>query len=243
MTTGFRVLIVDEDIASRRELHRSLYTDGFDVTDVENLEDAVAVSRIMQFDAVLLRTDRCHKHESRACRMIRSELAGTAIIVLSDMDDSGRKVESLEAGADDYLVGPVRHEELVARIRAILRRSGTAGRMTHEVVEIGEIRLDAGRRLVFKAGEQVHLTPKEYDLLHYLMLRPGLPVKHSALLNAVWGPDHIDQVAYLRTFMRQLRKKLDDNGRPRYLFTDCYIGYHFVEPENAPLVSSGRPVV
>jgi two-component system, OmpR family, KDP operon response regulator KdpE len=173
--------------------------------------------------------------------MIRSELACTAIVILSDSDDSGRRVESLEAGADDYLVRPFRHEELAARIRAIFRRSGAAGRIAHEVVEIGEIRLDAGRRLVFKSGEPVHLTPKEYDLLHYLMLRPGLPVKHSALLSAVWGPDHIDQVAYLRTFMRQLRKKLDDNGRPRYLFTDCYIGYHFVEPENAPPVSSDKP--
>jgi two-component system KDP operon response regulator KdpE len=242
VTSGLRVLIVDVDVVSRRELHRSLYTDGFDVTDVEHLEDAVALSLIMQFDAVLLRTDPCHIHESRACRLIRSELACTAIVVLSDSDDSDRKVEALEAGADDYLVGPVRNEELVARIRAILRRSG-AGRITHEVVEIGEIRLDAGRRLVFKSGEPVHLTPKEYDLLHYLMLRPGLPVKHSALLSAVWGPDHIDQVAYLRTFMRQLRKKLDDDGHPQYLFTDCYIGYHFVEPENAPSVSNGRAVV
>ena len=244
MTSGRRILIVDDDAAGRRALHRGLYADGFDVTDVENLEDAIALGRIMQFDAVLFQAGHGKRiegqglesqgFETNACRLLRSELPHAAIVIIGESDDSNRKVESLEAGADNYLVKPFRHEELVARLRAILRRAPAAWRPADEVVEIGDIRLDAGRRQVFKSGKPVHLTPTEYCLLHYLMLRPGLPVKHSVLLNAVWGPDHIDQVAYLRTFMRQLRKKLDDERHPRYLFTDCYIGYHFVERESAP---------
>jgi two-component system KDP operon response regulator KdpE len=106
------------------------------------------------------------------------------------------------------------------------------------VVKIGDIRLEARRRLVFKSGQPVHLTPREYCLLHYLMLRPAFPVTHSALLSAVWGPDNTDQVAYLRTFMRQLRKKLDNSHNPRY-FTDCYSGYHFVKPESALSAGNG----
>jgi two-component system KDP operon response regulator KdpE len=209
-----KILIVDDNAADRRNLHGDLYAAGFGVTDVEYPEEALGICRIMQFDVVLVSVNIQATHAVQICRSFHTQIPRAAILVLSESDDSSRKVEVLEAGADDCLVKPFHMEELIARIR--------------------EIDLDSGRRMVSKSGEPVHLTPKEFSLLHHLMLHAGLPVTHASLLNAVWGPDHVDQVAYLRTFMRQLRIKLDDDANPRYLFTDSYIGYHFVEPAMAP---------
>jgi two-component system KDP operon response regulator KdpE len=229
-----KLLIVDDNTAGRRMLHGNLYAAGFEVTDVEYPEEALRLCRIIQFDMVLVNINFGENHGIQTCHQLRSHNPRAAILVLSECDDSDRKVEALEAGADDYVVKPFHLPELIARIRAALRRSKTVSDPLDAVIAIGEIKLDPGRHLVLKAGEPVHLTPKEFGLLHYLMLHAGLPVTHSSLLNAVWGPDHIDQLAYLRTFMRQLRIKLDDDTHPRYLLTDSYIGYHFVEPAMAP---------
>jgi two-component system KDP operon response regulator KdpE len=229
-----KILIVDDNAADRRNLHGDLYAAGFGVTDVEYPEEALGICRIMQFDVVLVSVNIQATHAVQICRSFHTQIPRAAILVLSESDDSSRKVEVLEAGADDCLVKPFHMEELIARIRATLRRLRTWSNRFDEIITIGEIDLDPGRHMVSKSGEPVHLTPKEFSLLHHLMLHAGLPVTHASLLNAVWGPDHVDQVAYLRTFMRQLRIKLDDDANPRYLFTDSYIGYHFVEPAMAP---------
>jgi two-component system KDP operon response regulator KdpE len=120
--------------------------------------------------------------------------------------------------------------ELTARIRAALRRARATTPGNEEVIAIGELTLNPGRRLVQMNGTTIHLTPKEFDLLHYLMAHPGLPITHARLLHAVWGAEYVSQVEYLRTFVRQLRKKLsEDASNPRYLRTDSHIGYRFAD--------------
>ena len=142
------------------------------------------------------------------------------------------KVEALEAGADDYVTKPFPIRELVARVRAAVRRSQNSpvNMIKDAVITIGQITLDPARRLVQKNGAAVRLTPKEFDLLHHLMKNAGLPMLHARLLSAVWGPEYGNELEYLRTFMRQLRKKLeDDAAHPTYLLTDSHIGYRFRE--------------
>ena len=129
--------------------------------------------------------------------------------------------------------------ELAARIRAAVRRSSASQADPDASIRIGNIELDPARRLVRKAGEPVHLTPKEFDLLHYLMAHAGLPIMHARLLHAVWGPEYGGELEYLRTFVRQLRKKLeDDPAEPAYLLTDSHIGYRFAEAKTEPVEES-----
>jgi two-component system KDP operon response regulator KdpE len=139
-------------------------------------------------------------------------------------------VGALDAGADDYIVKPFHIRELTARIRAALRRVQTPIGDNEMRIHIGDIILDPSRRYVEKGGQAVQLTPKEFDLLQYLMTHPGLPVNHSRLLTSVWGPEYASRNEYLRTFIRQLRKKLEDDPTdPKYLLTDSHIGYRFTD--------------
>jgi len=150
--------------------------------------------------------------------------------MLTVRDSEDDKVEALEAGADDYVTKPFPIRELIARVRAAVRRSHAPAGNENGVIAIGDISLDPARRLVQKSGQTVHLTPKEFDLLHYLMKHAGLPMLHARLLGAVWGPEYGSELEYLRTFIRQLRKKLeDDPARPTYLLTDSHLGYRFRE--------------
>ncbi len=151
--------------------------------------------------------------------------------MLTVRDNEDDKVEALDAGADDYVTKPFPVRELVARVRAAVRRSQAPAGQSNVAISIGDITLDPARRLVQKQGQAVHLTPKEFDLLLYLMKHAGLPVMHARLLSAVWGPEYGNELEYLRTFIRQLRKKLeDDSAHPKYLLTDSHIGYRFREP-------------
>lgn len=146
----------------------------------------------------------------------------------SDLD----KVQALDAGADDYVTKPFSMRELTARIRTAIRRATTALAETPETIVIGHIELDPIQRVVRKAGEKVHLTPKEFELLHYLMAHAGTPITHARLLHAVWGAEHGEEREYLRTFVHELRKKLeDDPTSPEYLVTEAYLGYRFREPD------------
>jgi two-component system KDP operon response regulator KdpE len=151
--------------------------------------------------------------------------------MLTVRDSEEDKVLALDAGADDYITKPFNIRELAARIRAAVRRSSTSYVDPGAVIQIGNIELDPIRRLVRKAAEPIHLTPKEFDLLHYLMAHAGLPITHVRLLRAVWGPEYGGELEYLRTFVRQLRKKLEaDPADPAYLLTDSHIGYRFAQP-------------
>ena len=187
--------------------------------------------RAANFDAVLLDINMPGMGGIQACREIRRQFPRLAVLMLTVRDSEDDKVEALEAGADDYVTKPFPIRELVARVRAAVRRSHTPpdnGKRRHyDRPDHSSIQL---RRLVQKNGVAVHLTPKEFDLLHYLMKNAGLPVMHARLLSAVWGPEYGNELEYLRTFMRQLRKKLeDDSAHPKYLLTDSHIGYRFRE--------------
>jgi two-component system KDP operon response regulator KdpE len=148
-------------------------------------------------------------------------------------------VAALDAGADDYITKPFNIRELAARIRAAVRRSSASQADPDAVIRIGSVELDPPRRLVRKGGGPIHLTPKEFDLLHFLMARAGLPITHVRLLHAVWGPEYGGELEYLRTFVRQLRKKLeDDPAEPSYLLTDSHIGYRFAEARPEPVAEN-----
>jgi two-component system KDP operon response regulator KdpE len=150
--------------------------------------------------------------------------------MLTVRDREEDKVMALDAGADDYITKPFNIRELAARIRAAVRRSSASHVDPDAVIRIGDIELDPARRLVRKGGEPVHFTPTEFDLLRYLMTHAGLPITHVRLLRAVWGPEYGGELEYLRTYIRQLRKKLeDDPAEPEYLLTDSHVGYRFLE--------------
>jgi two-component system KDP operon response regulator KdpE len=167
---------------------------------------------------------------------MRKSAPRLAILMLTVRDSEEDKVAALDAGADDYITKPFNVRELAARIRAAVRRASLSQADPDAVIRIGSIELDPARRLVRKGGERIHVTPKEFDLLHYLMSHAGLPIMHARLLRAVWGPEYGGELEYLRTFVRQLRKKLeDDPAEPAYLLTDSHVGYRFAEGKAEPL--------
>ena len=225
-----KVLIVDDEPSIRRALRTTLGTLGFEVQEAVTGEQALPLLRASSFDAVLLDINMPGMGGIQACREIRRQFPTLAVLMLTVRDSEDDKVEALEAGADDYVTKPFPIRELVARVRAAVRRSHATPGSASAVITIGDIKLDPARRLVQKNGETVHLTPKEFDLLHHLMKNAGLPVMHSRLLGAVWGPEYGNELEYLRTFVRQLRKKLeDDSSHPKYVLTDSHIGYRFRE--------------
>jgi two-component system, OmpR family, KDP operon response regulator KdpE len=230
-TSRGKVLIVDDEPSIRRAIRTTFGTLGFDISEAMNGEQALPLLRAANFDAVLLDSNMPGMGGLEACREIRRRFPRIAVLMLTVRDSEDDKVEALDAGADDYVTKPFPVRELVARVRAAVRRSHAPEGHSNVVIAIGEITLDPARRLVQKNGQAVHLTPKEFDLLLYLMKHAGLPVIHARLLSAVWGPEYGNELEYLRTFMRQLRKKLeDDAAHPKYLLTDSHIGYRFREP-------------
>jgi two-component system, OmpR family, KDP operon response regulator KdpE len=236
-----KLLVVDDDASVRRTLHTTLYSLGFDIGEASTGEEAIALCRIVRYEAVLLDINMPGKDGIDTCRELRRLLPRIAILMLSVNDDHERKIEALEAGADDYVTKPFHMRELTARIRSALRRSRSSSAQSDELISIGDVELHPARRLVLKSGEPVHLTPKEFDLLHYLMSHAGLPITHSRLLHVVWGSEYANQVEYLRTFVRQLRKKLeDDAGNPKYLLTDSHVGYRFIDPVQVQRATNTR---
>jgi len=238
-----KLLVVDDDPSVRRTLHATLSILGFDIGEAATGAAAIALCRTVRYEAVLLDINMPGKDGIDTCRELRHMLPRIAIIMLSVNDDYERKIEALESGADDYVTKPFHMGELTARIRSALRRSRPASAQSDELISIGSVEMHPLRRVVLKAGEPVHLTPKEFDLLRYLMSHAGLPITHSRLLHVIWGAEYANQVEYLRTIVRQLRKKLEDNaGSPQYLLTDSHVGYRFIDPAQAPPYSArGTP--
>jgi len=230
-----KVLIVDDEVSIRRALRATLQSMDFDIAEAEDGETAVELVRNVHYDVILLDLNMPGMGGMRACEEIRRMAPGLGILMVTVRDSEDDKVAALDSGADDYVTKPFSIRELAARIRAAIRRSQTSHNSPEALIEIGEIKLDPQRRLVRKAGENIRLTPKEFDLLHYLMSHAGLPVTHARLLRAVWGPEYGGELEYLRTFIHQLRKKLeDDPARPTYLLTDSHIGYRFAEAAPEP---------
>jgi two-component system KDP operon response regulator KdpE len=226
------ILIVDDDASVRRALHITLQTLGFSTSEASAGEEALMLARTARYDVVLLDINLPGLDGLETCRQLRRLLPRIAIVMLTVRDSEDDKVQALEAGADDYVTKPFHIRELTARVRAAIRRAQALEDNTNASIRIGDIELDPARREVHKAGGFIRLTPKEFDLLHYLMAHAGLPITHGRLLSAVWGPEYGDEVEYLRTFIRQLRKKIeDDPGNPKYLLTDIQIGYRFRESD------------
>jgi two-component system KDP operon response regulator KdpE len=165
-------------------------------------------------------------------RRMRALAPRMPILMLTVRDAEEEKVVALELGADDYVTKPFSTRELIARIRTAVRRVQAPARAEDAPIEIGELRLEPVRRIVTKRGNPVHLTRKEFEILHCLMSRAGRVITYARLLTAVWGADCREEVEYLRTFVRQLRKKIeDDPSKPLYLLTDVYVGYRFADAQ------------
>jgi two-component system KDP operon response regulator KdpE len=227
-----RVLVVDDEPAIRRALRPPLEALGFDVTEVSRGEKALQVLRTESFDCVLLDVNMPGIGGIETLRRIRVFAPRLPVIILTVRDGEDEKVHALEMGADDYVTKPFGVRELVARMRAAVRRVHAPVRTEEAPIEIGEIRLVPARRSVTKRLQPIHLTRKEFDILHCLMSRAGRVVTYARLLTAVWGADCREEVEYLRTFVRQLRKKIeDDPARPLYLLTDIYVGYRFADAQ------------
>ncbi len=230
MPSHGKVLVVDDDSSIRLALRNTLKTMGFVVDDAPTGEAALRLVDQSSYDVVLLDINMPGIGGIQTCRDLRKKRPQLGILMLTVRDSENDKVTALDAGADDYITKPFNIRELAARVRAAVRRSSLDHSDREATIQIGDIELDPLRRFVRKSSELVHLTPKEFDLLHYLMAHAGLPITHVRLLHAVWGPEYGGELEYLRTFIRQLRKKLEnDPATPVYLLTDSHIGYRFVE--------------
>jgi two-component system, OmpR family, KDP operon response regulator KdpE len=231
-TSAIRVLVVDDEPAIRRALRPPLTELGFEMTEASRGEMALDLLRTEPFDAVLLDVNMPGIGGIETLRRMRALSPRLPILMLTVRDREEEKVNALELGADDYVTKPFGVRELVARIRAAVRRVQAPAQPEDAPLEIGEIRLMPARRSVTKRGQAIHLTRKEFDILHCLMSRAGRVITYARLLTAVWGADCREEVEYLRTFIRQLRKKIEDEpAHPKYLLTDIYVGYRFADAQ------------
>ncbi len=229
---AIRVLIVDDEAAIRRALRPPLAELGFQVHEASRGEEALQLLHSTPVDVVLLDINMPGIGGIETLRRIRALAPRLPVLMVTVRDGEEEKVEALELGADDYVTKPFSIRELVARIRTAHRRVHAPARVEDAPIEIGEIRLTPARRTVTRRGQPVHLTRKEYDILYCLMSRAGRVITYARLLTAVWGADCREEVEYLRTFIRQLRKKIeDDPSSPVYLLTDVYVGYRFADTQ------------
>jgi two-component system, OmpR family, KDP operon response regulator KdpE len=225
------LLIVDDERSIRAALRTILSSTGFTLVEATHGLEALSLIHAAHFDAILLDINLPDLSGIEVCRQIRKSWPRLPVIMLTVADDEDSKVEALEAGADHYVTKPFHVGELIARLRQAIRRYNSVDEdETQRIIVIGEVLLDPSRHLVEKEGKAVHLTPKQFELLHYLMAHAGRPIPHAKLLRSVWGGEYGEQVEYLRTFIRQIRIKIeDDPANPRYLLTDSHIGYRFSE--------------
>jgi two-component system KDP operon response regulator KdpE len=228
-----RLLIVDDEPALRRALLTSLAASGFAVSEARNGEEALEILRQAPADVVLLDINMPGLTGIDVCRKIRSLSAKTGVIMVTVREAEEDKVQALEAGADDFITKPYKLREMVARLHAVLRRLSNAQDAGENILRAGPLELDLERRLVTKNGVEIHLSPKEFDLLAYLFAHQGAPVLHSKLLRAVWGLEYGGELEYLRSYIKMLRKKIeDDPSRPQFLLTEPWVGYRFRNPSD-----------
>ena len=225
-----RILVVDDEPQIRRVLRATLTAKGYEVVDARSGEEALEALRDSRFNLVLLDINMPGIGGLETCREIRAS-SEVAIIMLTVHNAEADKVAALDAGADDYVTKPFSTPELLARIRAALRRQPSAGEGAPESIVIEEVEIKLATRRVVVQGRESRLTPKEFDLLQYLLANPNAAIPHTRLLQAVWGPDYGDQVEYLRVFVNQLRKKIEpDPAHPKFLLTEPWVGYRFAIP-------------
>lgn len=228
MSERLRILVVDDEPQLTRVLRTGLTSHGYDVRVAADGDAALQTFSDWPPDLVLTDLSMPETDGLELCRRLR-RISQVPIVVLSVRGEERTKVEALDAGADDYVTKPFGMDELLARIRAALRRAPEAREGAEPgVLEAGDFRADLLARSVRIGGREIHLTPKEYDLLVYLLRNAGRVVTHRALLAAVWSGDSVEQTEYLRVFVGQLRKKIEPNpAEPRYILTEPWIGYRF----------------
>jgi two-component system KDP operon response regulator KdpE len=220
-----KVLVCDDEPHIVRALKIVLREAGFEALPAETAAEALQVATLRRPDAAILDLVLPDGDGVDVCRSLR-EWTEMPVLVLSAVGDEEHKVRALEAGADDYVTKPFSPRELVARLRAVMRRA--AGVPGEPVIAAGGLEVDLGARVVRRDGVEVHLTPIEFDLLRTLVRNRGRLLTHRALLQEVWGPGYAEDVATLRTNIARLRRKIEPDGAPRHIRTDPGVGYRFV---------------
>ena len=225
--TGARVLVVDDEQQILRALRTSLRGAGYEVETADTAESALAAAAMRPPEAVILDLVLPDGNGIDVCRALR-KWTSAPVILLSAVGEEKEKVAALDAGADDYVTKPVGIDELLARLRAVLRRTATDG---EPVIEVGELVVDLEKRSVTLAGKTVHLTPHQFELLRVLAVNKGKLLTHKTLLREVWGPGYGNESNLLHVNVSQLRRKIEpDRAHPQYLLTEPGAGYRLVEP-------------
>jgi len=235
-----RILVVDDEPQLRRALRSTLSALGFVVADAETGEAALERVREEQFDLILLDVNMPGISGLETCRALRAR-SDVSIIMLTVRDRAEDKIEALDAGADGYVTKPFDVNELLARIRATLRRAPASALGESGVLRLNDLEISFRDRQVKVNGRETRLTPTEVELLHYFVTHPNAALPHDKILQAVWGPDYGDEVEYLRVFVNQLRKKIEpDPARPRYILTEPWLGYRFATHGDADQSASQK---
>ncbi len=232
------ILVVDDEPQIRRVMLTTLTSHGYSVVEAGSGEEALEKIRTERPDLILLDVNMPGITGLETCAEIRTS-SDVPIIMLTIRNSERDKVQALDAGADDYVVKPFGVQELMARIRAALRRSAP-GEAT-PAFSSGDLKIDFEKRVVTVKNHPVRLTPKEFELLRHLVANRGKALGHRRLLQAVWGPDYGEETEYLRVFINQLRKKIEsDPHKPRYIHTEPWVGYRFDPPENQALADRDK---
>lgn len=227
MADHTRVLVVDDETQITRVLRTSLSVQAYDIRVANDGEMALEIMKDWSPNLIITDLAMPNMTGIELCRRVRTTSA-VPIIVLSVRGQEQQKIEALDAGADDYVTKPFSMNELLARVRANLRRAPKAESMIPELIDIGDFNIDLATRCVKVKGTEKRLTPKEFDLLLYMAQHPHRVIPHRSILAAIWGDLSTEQPEYLRVFIGQLRKKIEANpAEPQYLLTDRYIGYRF----------------
>jgi two-component system KDP operon response regulator KdpE len=227
------VLIVDDEATLRKALRSSLTASGFAVEEARNGEEALGTVQQHSFDLILLDVSMPGISGIEACRRIRGIAPRVGIVMVTVRDREDDKVRALEAGADDYVTKPFRLRELIARLRAVLRRTRAQESAEPVILEAGGLKLDLQKRLLWRNETEIHLSPTEFDLLAIMMKNSGAPLTHLKLLRSIWGPEYGNELEYLRSYIRMLRKKIEtDPANPEYILTEPWVGYRFRNPSD-----------
>jgi two-component system, OmpR family, KDP operon response regulator KdpE len=230
MTRASRILLVDDELSIQRAVVPLLRSRGYEVEAAATARDALSAIEERIPDLIILDLGLPDMDGLEVCDRVRQRWE-VPIIVLSARGAEQQKVAALDRGADDYVTKPFGPEELLARIRAALRRLLTAQEPQAGQMVRGDLTIDFDRRRVLRQGEEIRLTPKEFELLALMAGRPGQVLTHRAILKTIWGPNAVDQPEHLRVLMAQLRRKIEpDPARPRYLLTEPWVGYRFADP-------------
>ena len=225
-----RILVVDDDPNIRRVIRITLVAQGYELSDARTGEEALQKAAENKFDLILLDINMPGVGGLETCRQIRAS-SDVAIIMLTVRSAEEDKVKALDSGADDYVTKPFGTPELLARIRAALRRLPLPPNGGRELILLENCQINLATRRVIRGDREARLTPKEFDLLQFLLTHANVPIPHARLLQAVWGPEYGDEIEYLHTFINQLRKKIEqDPAHPKYLLTEPWVGYRFYLP-------------